>query len=72
MNDDEDTEDPSLTGLNEEEEIVFNLVWDSGAPLPGAGHEVIYRLEASIGDVTTTTKLMVPTAPWLKLWTLAR
>ncbi len=45
MNDDEDTEDVFLTHLNEEGEIVFNLVWDSGGPLPGAGHELIYRLD---------------------------
>ena len=45
MNDDEDTEDVFLTRLNEEGEIVFNLVWDSGGPFPGAGHELIYRLD---------------------------
>ncbi len=42
MNDDEDTEDVFLTRLDV---VVFNLYWDSGAPFPGAGHDVIYRLD---------------------------
>ncbi len=45
MSDNEDTDDLFLTRLNKEGKIVFNLVWDSGQPFPGAGHELIYRLD---------------------------
>ncbi len=41
----EDTEDPFLTRLNKEGAIAFNLIWDSGAPFPGAGHWLIYHLD---------------------------
>ena len=39
--------DSLLNRLYEKGEVVFNLFWDSGAPFPGAGHDLIYHLDGS-------------------------